>query len=104
MRWVREGILDFVCPMDYTANTDLFAERVGEQVMEVNGTIPIAPGIGAYLLDDEWQFVEQVKVAREGERLRRQFIAVEQQLLLLRQRLGAQIPSANDLSQLKRLA
>jgi hypothetical protein len=36
--------------------------------------------------------------------LRRQFIAVEQQLLLLRQRLGAQIPSANDLSQLKRLA
>jgi len=65
MRWVREGILDFVCPMDYTANTDLFAERVGEQVMEVNGTIPIAPGIGAYLLDDEWQFVEQVKVARD---------------------------------------
>ncbi|MFA0750256.1 MAG: hypothetical protein SLRJCFUN_000659 [Candidatus Fervidibacter sp.] len=65
MRWVREGILDFVCPMDYTADTSLFAERVKEQVTEVNGTVPIAPGIGAYLLDDEWQFLEQVKVARD---------------------------------------
>lgn len=65
MRWVREGILDFVCPMDYNANNETFTERVREQVMEVNGQIPIAPGIGAYLLDDEWQFVEQVKIIRD---------------------------------------
>lgn len=65
VRWVREGILDFVCPMDYTANATLFAERVKEQVTEVNGTVPIAPGIGAYLMDDEWQLVEQVKIARD---------------------------------------
>jgi len=64
-RWVREGILDFVCPMDYTADNDAFFERVREQVMEVNGQIPIAIGIGAYLHTDEWQFVEQVKIARD---------------------------------------
>ncbi|MGQ9519815.1 MAG: glycoside hydrolase family 10 protein [Candidatus Fervidibacter sp.] len=65
MRWVRERILDFVCPMDYTGNNDAFFERVREQVLEVNGQIPIAIGIGAYLHTDEWQFVEQVKVARD---------------------------------------
>lgn len=65
MRWVRERILDFVCPMDYTSNDDAFFERVREQVLEVNGQIPIAIGIGAYLHTDEWQFVEQVKTARD---------------------------------------
>lgn len=65
MRWVREGILDFVCPMDYTADNDAFLERVREQVMEVNGQIPIAIGIGAYLHTDEWQFIEQVKIVRD---------------------------------------
>ena len=65
MRWVREGILDFVCPMDYSADNDAFFERVREQVMEVNGQIPIAIGIGAYLHTDEWQFIEQVKIARD---------------------------------------
>ncbi|MFN4180034.1 MAG: glycoside hydrolase family 10 protein [Armatimonadota bacterium] len=65
MRWVREGILDFVCPMDYTADNDAFFERVREQVLEVNGQIPIAIGIGAYLHTDEWQFIEQVKIARD---------------------------------------
>lgn len=65
MRWVRERILDFVCPMDYTADNDAFYERVREQVLEVNGQIPIAIGIGAYLHADEWQFIEQVKIARD---------------------------------------
>lgn len=65
MRWVKEKILDFVCPMNYTADTSTFAERVREQVSEINGQIPIAPGIGAYLMDEEWQLIEQVKVARD---------------------------------------
>jgi uncharacterized lipoprotein YddW (UPF0748 family) len=65
MRWVREGILDFVCPMDYTNDNDAFFERVREQVLEVKGQIPIPIGIGAYLHADEWQFIEQVKIARD---------------------------------------
>ncbi len=65
MRWVREGLLDLVCPMDYTNENDVFRERVREQVLEVNGQVPIAVGIGAYLHVDEWQFVEQVKIARD---------------------------------------
>ncbi len=65
MSWVKERILDFVCPMDYTANRETFYENVREQVLEVNGQIPIAIGIGAYLHDDEWQFIEQVKIARD---------------------------------------
>lgn len=65
MRWVREGILDFVCPMNYSADNNAFFERVREQVLEVNGQIPIAIGIGAYLHTDEWQFIEQVKIARD---------------------------------------
>jgi hypothetical protein len=49
--------------MDYTNDNDAFFERVREQVLEVNGQIPIAIGIGAYLHADEWQFIEQVKIA-----------------------------------------
>ncbi len=65
IHWVREGWLDLVCPMDYTSDDEEFREQVKEQVLEVNGQIPIAIGVGAYLHTDEWQVVEQVKIARD---------------------------------------
>jgi uncharacterized lipoprotein YddW (UPF0748 family) len=46
-KWVEEGYLDFVCPMDYTADNSLFERLVSEQVGIVGGKIPVYPGIGA---------------------------------------------------------
>ncbi|MFZ5833379.1 MAG: glycoside hydrolase family 10 protein [Planctomycetota bacterium] len=45
--WVREGYLDFVCPMNYTTNDEEFVSLVREQQQLVAGRVPIYPGIGA---------------------------------------------------------
>lgn len=45
--WVQAGLLDFVCPMDYTGSDLAFATMVANQERLVAGRIPIYPGIGA---------------------------------------------------------
>jgi uncharacterized lipoprotein YddW (UPF0748 family) len=45
--WVKAGYVDFLCPMDYTANDDAFADLVASQVDFVAGRVPIYAGIGA---------------------------------------------------------
>jgi uncharacterized lipoprotein YddW (UPF0748 family) len=45
--WVKAGYLDFICPMDYSASDDTFADLVASQVSLVGGRVPIYAGIGA---------------------------------------------------------
>ena len=45
--WVKAGYLDFLCPMDYTAGDDTFADLVSSQMYFVGGRVPIYAGIGA---------------------------------------------------------
>lgn len=45
--WIRNGYLDFVCPMDYTMSDEYFARLIESQKELVAGRIPIYPGIGA---------------------------------------------------------
>ncbi len=45
--WCRQGWLDFVCPMDYTGSDTSFATTVATQMSQVEGTVPLYPGIGA---------------------------------------------------------
>ena len=64
--WVKSGYLDFVCPMDYTANNDHFRNIVTNQIRIVNNQIPLYPGIGASapgLTPD--QVAIQTHIARE---------------------------------------
>ena len=44
--WVREGLLDFVCPMNYTASDAQFRNMSAMQMGVVGGRIPCYPGIG----------------------------------------------------------
>jgi len=44
--WIDEGLLDFVCPMDYTESASRFEELVRAQSEFVAGRIPLVPGIG----------------------------------------------------------
>lgn len=46
VRWVHEGYLDFICPMDYTENNEIFAGWLKTQQKEIGGKIPFYPGIG----------------------------------------------------------
>ena len=46
VRWCREGWLDFVCPMNYTLDPVLFAERAKIHRQAVPAGFPIVQGIG----------------------------------------------------------
>lgn len=64
--WVRDGYLDFVCPMDYTASNREFRTRVQVQREAVAKRIPLYPGIGASAPGlDPVQVIEQILIARE---------------------------------------
>jgi uncharacterized lipoprotein YddW (UPF0748 family) len=45
--WIKAGLLDFVCPMDYTNSDTSFSNLVGNQLRLVERRIPMYPGIGA---------------------------------------------------------
>lgn len=64
--WVKEGYLDFVCPMDYTDNNAGFRRTVARQVAQVNGRVPLYPGIGASAPGQPADItIAQVEIARE---------------------------------------
>ena len=65
-RWAREGWLDFVVPMDYTADNARFERDMKEQIPNVAGHIPLAAGIGNYLIKDPQDVVKQIEIAREN--------------------------------------
>ncbi len=44
--WIDEGLLDFVCPMDYTSDPATFANYVKNQLPYTQGKVPLYPGIG----------------------------------------------------------
>jgi uncharacterized lipoprotein YddW (UPF0748 family) len=45
--WLRAGLIDFACPMNYTANVEQFAEWVAKQ-RQWAGDKPLCAGIGPY--------------------------------------------------------
>ncbi len=46
VRWCKEGWLDFVCPMNYTLNDELFAKRTEIHRDALPAGFPVAQGIG----------------------------------------------------------
>lgn len=65
--WCEKGYLDFVCPMDYTANNLKFENMVRRQ-LSLAGEVPCYPGIGLSTwssLDRVCRLIEQIKITRE---------------------------------------
>jgi len=62
-QWVTNGILDFVCPMDYTTELHNFTNLVAQQLAYAGGRVPVYPGIGAYLLQTDGTLA-QIEAAR----------------------------------------
>lgn len=44
--WVDQGLVDFVCPMNYTPSNDRFTLYVQRQIGWVGGRVGLCPGIG----------------------------------------------------------
>jgi hypothetical protein len=63
-RWVDEGLLDFVCPMNYTASRDDLERMVVQEVRLVAGRIPLYIGIGEFIIGETHDLVEQLELAR----------------------------------------
>ena len=64
--WARIGWLDFVVPMDYTADNARFERDMKEQIPNVAGHIPFAAGIGSYLIQDPKDVAKQIEIARQN--------------------------------------
>jgi uncharacterized lipoprotein YddW (UPF0748 family) len=65
--WVKAGYLDFICPMDYSASDDAFADLVASQVSLVGNRVPIYAGIGAAAVNPPMtaeQVLGQIEKAR----------------------------------------
>ena len=66
--WCKEGLLDFVCPMDYVESPALFRGQVVPQ-KRVVGKVPVYPGIGlsCWRNDgrDAVRLAKQILVVRE---------------------------------------
>lgn len=66
--WLKEGIVDFVCPMDYLPTVSSFREILYRQMALQNGNKRIYPGIGATLSEGDLGseiFLGQIRALRE---------------------------------------
>jgi uncharacterized lipoprotein YddW (UPF0748 family) len=45
--WAKQGLVDFLCPMDYTSDLQRFQGYVNTQTTQLAGAVPLAVGIGA---------------------------------------------------------
>ncbi len=66
--WVDRGLVDFVCPMDYTPRNDRFATYVQRQIGWVAGRVPLCPGLGVNADGMEYggpqTLLDQITIAR----------------------------------------
>ncbi|MBR4675889.1 MAG: family 10 glycosylhydrolase [Victivallales bacterium] len=63
-KWIENGWLDFVCPMDYTTEVSSLENYIQAQMDAVKYRIPYYPGVGSYLLDSPVEIAEQLLLTR----------------------------------------
>jgi len=66
--WAKEGIVDIICPMQYTNNVDMFRRSVKEAVKATKGKCLVYPGIACHSSHNKNTpegVVQEVKIARE---------------------------------------
>jgi hypothetical protein len=68
-KWCEKGLLDFVCPMNYSDSTAFFTNDIRLQKQLV-GNVPLLPGIGLSCWrddgDDAGRLARQIRVVREA--------------------------------------
>jgi uncharacterized lipoprotein YddW (UPF0748 family) len=69
VRWAREGLVDFLCPMTYTADMERFERLTQYQRTALGPDFPLAAGIGAF--SDACRFEDPLDLARQLEAARR---------------------------------
>jgi uncharacterized lipoprotein YddW (UPF0748 family) len=62
--WAREGLLDFVCPMDYTPDADHLTEHLVEQIAAIHSAIPLYAGLSLHGLTSSGDLIGEIEAAR----------------------------------------
>ncbi|MCX6994042.1 MAG: family 10 glycosylhydrolase [Kiritimatiellaeota bacterium] len=68
-RWLKEDLVDFVCPMDYTVNNGAFKNLVQRQLALANAGGRVFPGLGVTAMESQLtpdQVIEQIRQTREA--------------------------------------
>ena len=66
--WAKEGLVDIICPMQYTNDFDVFRKSVKRAIEATNGKCLIYPGIACHSSHNKNTpegVVQEVKIARE---------------------------------------
>ena len=63
-QWIDEGLLDFVCPMDYSPSSEFFQSLIDQQVATAGGRVPVYAGIGEFIISDPGVLIDQIERAR----------------------------------------
>lgn len=66
-RWLKEGLVDFVCPMDYTANNGALQNLVRRQLALPRAGPRVFPGLGVTAMESQLtadQVIEQIRAVR----------------------------------------
>ncbi|MFC2076030.1 glycoside hydrolase family 10 protein [candidate division KSB1 bacterium] len=61
-RWCRDGVLDFVSPMDYTPDREQLQSDLSAQMTAVGGSVPIHVGLGVYQMETADELVGHVRL------------------------------------------
>ncbi|MCC6445514.1 MAG: family 10 glycosylhydrolase [Armatimonadetes bacterium] len=61
-RWLREGLLDVLCPMAYNTKTEIFARQIKDAVSAAGGR-PVWAGLGAWQMPAD-SAIEKIERAR----------------------------------------
>jgi len=64
-QWVEEGLLDFICPMNYTTSRDELRRAVTVEMEVVKRRIALYIGLGEFILPRTPDLVEQILLSRE---------------------------------------
>jgi uncharacterized lipoprotein YddW (UPF0748 family) len=62
--WIDEGILDFVCPMNYAEDPAGYVESIREHFPLIGGRIPYYGGIGLFRMRDAGLLIEAIEGGR----------------------------------------
>jgi uncharacterized lipoprotein YddW (UPF0748 family) len=66
--WAANGLVDFICPMLYTNNLDLFKEYINKAVSVAGDKCKVYPGIGVHTSHNDITkdlIVKEVNITRE---------------------------------------
>jgi len=65
--WVDNQYLDFICPMEYYTDAELFERSIIKTKSRVSGRMPVYHGMGQYLLPNNFEILKQIKAVHENK-------------------------------------